>query len=78
MRTKLALDTLAEDRAKKLAAFETAIAATKRWEKRRAMVNEILGYEAYKDGESARVAYAKLKKTQAKSVTTDDRYKKKA
>jgi hypothetical protein len=44
-------------------AFDGAIPATKNWEKRCAMVNKTLGYIAYKDGESARVAYLNLKKT---------------
>jgi hypothetical protein len=52
--------------AKKLAAFDGAIPATKNWEKRCATVNKTLGYIACKDGESARVAYFNLKKNQAK------------
>jgi plasmid maintenance system antidote protein VapI len=57
---------LREDRTKKLAAFGIAIAKHKTWKKRFLTVNEILGYKAYTDGNSARVAYYNLKKTEAK------------
>jgi hypothetical protein len=65
-RTKAALHKLGEKRARKLAAFESAIAATKNWDKRCALVNKILGYTAYTDGKSARVAYNQMCKTEGK------------
>jgi plasmid maintenance system antidote protein VapI len=65
--TKSALDKLDEDRTKKLAAFEKAKAAEKTWKKRFPLVNEHLGSDIYKNGNSARVAYAKLRITEKKN-----------
>jgi hypothetical protein len=76
-RTKMAHDKLDEERARKIAVIEDAMARKKRWDQRLILVNEAQGRDRYETPESLRVSYIRLTKTAAKKgVMTDSRYKK--
>jgi hypothetical protein len=62
VRMKPTLDYFEKERPKKLAAIERAIAVADNWDERFPLVNKDLGQETYKNGNSLRVAYTKLKK----------------
>jgi hypothetical protein len=60
---KAAHDQLAEESKKKIAAFDRAMPVGKNWDEVCALVNKDLDQKIYKNGNSARVAYAKMRKT---------------
>jgi hypothetical protein len=60
---KAAHDRLAEESKKKIAAFDRAMPVAKNWDEVCALVNKDLDQKIYKNGNSARVAYANMKKT---------------